>query len=134
MKDNGLLIQDVTLAKCGSSVKNTSYASGEKLKHVQVIEFTVEKTVTCVIDKTDNVAIDIETCKVWPIMNRDQNNRITDDLEFGKLYPIKFADKNWDEISYLYQIALKARAKQMHQRYLENKKIKEKNKIKTKEK
>lgn len=129
MKDSRLLIQDVVLAKCGGVVNN----SKDNEKCVQVIEFTFEKTITCVVDKINNVAIDIETCKVWPIIKRDENNRIVDDLIQDQLYPIKFIDKNWDEISYLYQISLKARAKDIYQRYLKNKEI-DKMKIKKKTK
>lgn len=134
MINDKLLIQDVTLARCGEVVDETSQSFGGKVSHSCVVEFITEKTITCVIDKKDNVAIDIETGKVWPFIKRNENNKIISELVFGQLYPITGMDKNWDEISYMYQLSLKARAKKVYQRYLENKMADENEKRKTKTK
>ena len=64
----------------------------------------------------------------------DNNNRIVGELISGQLYPVVCADKNWDKISYLYQLSLKARAKKIYQRYLENKFEENHNKQKIKKK
>lgn len=134
MKNYDFLIQDVTLARCETVVEGNSKVFNSKAEYVKVIEFTVEKTITCVVDKKNGVAIDIETCKEWPIIKKDENNRIIQPLSFGQLYPVVFKDKNWDEISSLYQLSIKARAKQVYQRYLENIQNAKDNKIKNKTK
>lgn len=134
MKNDELLIKEVTLARHGGVVDSSARMEGNKYAHFHVVDFTVERTITCVIDMNDNVAIDIETGDIWNLIKRDKNNRIVGDLIPNQLYAVVCRDKNWDEISYLYQLSLKARAKKIYQRYLENKFESQHNKQKIKNK
>ena len=134
MKNDELLIKDVTLARYGGVVDSSAQIDGNKYAHLHVIDFTVARTITCVIDINDNVAIDIETGDIWNLVERDANNRISSELIPGQLYPVVYNDKDWSRISYLYQITLKARAKKIYQRYLEDKFEKQCNKQKIKNK
>ncbi len=134
MKNDELLIKEVTLARYNGVVDSSAQIDGNKYAHLQVVDFTVERTITCVIDTNDNVAIDIETGDVWNLVKRDANNRISSELISGQLYPVVYNDKDWSRISYLYQITLKARAKKIYQCYLENKFEEQHNKQKTKNK
>lgn len=121
MKKDELLIKEVTLARYGGVVDSSAQIDGNKYAHLHVVDFTVERTITCVIDTNDNVAIDIETGDIWNLVERDGNNRISSELIPEQLYPVVYNDKDWSRISYLYQITLKARAKKIYQRYLEDK-------------
>ena len=135
MKNDELLIKEVTLARYGGVVDSSANIEGDRYTHLHVVDFTVERTITCVIDTNDNVAIDIETGDIWRLVERDSNNRILGELVSGQLYPLVCNDKNWSRISYLYQLSLKARAKNIYQRYLESKLQEQhgKQKIKNKE-
>lgn len=134
MKNDELLIKEVTLARYDGVVDSSAQIEGNKYAHLQVVDFTVERTITCVIDTNDNVAIDIETGDIWKLVERDDNNRISGELVSGQLYPVVCSDKDWSRISYLYQITLKSRAKKMHQCYLENRFQEQHNKQKIKNK
>lgn len=135
MKNDELLIKEVTLARYGGIVGSSAQMHGGIYTRLHVVDFTVERTITCVIDTNDNVAIDIETGDIWNLVERDDSNRILGELVSGQLYPLVCNDKDWSRISYLYQITLKSRAKKMHQCYLENKlqEQRDKQKIKNKE-
>lgn len=132
MKNDELVIKEITLARYGGVVDSASIVEGNQYKHIQISDFTVEKTITGVVDYFHEVIIDIETGKVFPILNRDENRRIIDELNIGELYPLYMQNKNWDEISYLYQLVIKSQAKRVYQRYLENRELEENNKTKTK--
>ena len=121
MKNDELLIKEVTLARYGGVVDSSGQIEKNRYVHFHIVDFTVERTIICVIDTNDNVAIDIETGEVWNLVERDDNNRISSELIPNQLYPLVCNDKDWSRISYLYQITLKSRAKKMHQCYLENK-------------
>lgn len=121
MKNNELLINEVTLARYGGVVDSSAQMEGNKYTHFHVVDFTTDRTITCVIDVVDNVAIDIETGEVWNLLKRNENYRIIDELIPGQIYPVVLRDKNWSRISQLYQLSLKARAKKIYQRYLESK-------------
>lgn len=134
MKNDELVIKEITLARYGGAVDSTSIVEDNKYKHIQISDFTVEKTITGIVDWYNEVIIDIETGKVFKILNRDENRRIIDELKNGELYPLFMQDKNWDEISLLYQLVIKTQAKRVYQRYLgeEVEKKNNKTKIKTK--
>lgn len=134
MKNDELLIKEVTLARYGGIVGSSARIEGDRYAHLRIVDFTVERTITCVIDTDDNVAIDIETGDIWSLVERDSNNRISSELISGQLYPLVCNDKDWSKISYLYQLTLKARAKKIYQRYLENKFEEQHNKQKIKNK
>lgn len=120
MKNNELIIKEVTLAKCdGVSDQKVSYERS-KCKTINVLSFTVIRTITCVFDSENNNVIDIETGEVWSLPLRDECGRITDLNEEQILQPLLISEKDWDKISYLYQLAIKSQAKRVYQRYLEN--------------
>lgn len=129
MKNDELVIKEITLARYGGVVDSTSVVEDNKYKHIQISDFTVEKTITGIVDWYNEVIIDIETGKVFKILNRDEKRRIIDELKIGELYPLFMRDKNWDEISLLYQLVIKSQAKRVYQRYLDDQKN---NKIKVK--
>lgn len=134
MKNDKLLILDVTLARYGGVVDNSSKVEGNVYKSIQIVDFTVEKTITGIIDKENSKVIDIETGAVFQILKRDKDNRIIDKLVSRQLYPISFVNKNWIDSGLLYQLCIKAKAKQVYQHYLENMNNNEVNKVKIKSK
>lgn len=132
MKNDELVIKEITLARYGGAIDSTGIVEDNKYKHIQISDFTVEKTITGIVDWYNEVIIDVETGKVFKILNRDENRRIIDELKNGELYPLFMQDKNWDEISLLYQLVIKTQAKRVYQRYLGEELEKNDNKNKTK--
>lgn len=135
MKNDKLLIKEVALARYGGVVDSLVKIEGNEYTLLHVADFTVERTITCVIDTNDNVAIDIKMGDVWNLIERDDDNRIVSELILNQLYPIVYNDKDWSRTNYLSQLALKGRAKNVYKHYLESK-IQEqpsKQKIKKKE-
>ena len=135
MKNDELMIKTVVLARYGGVIDSGSQVDNGKYNHIQIIDFTIEKTILCVIDKENNNAIDIETGTVWKMINRDENNRIKDTLIPGELYPARIKDCEFSKMGRLYQLSIKSQAKKAYGLYLENRIEKEHGKqmIKNKE-
>lgn len=135
MKEEKIIIKEVTLAKpTGNSDNGASSESGIHIES-KSIEFETVRIADCVIDIASNTAIEIETNEVFPIVKRDRNNRIDKSeaelIAKGDTVALHLLEKDWKKISMLYQINLKARAKKVYMDYLKNKQKDEAQKIKT---
>lgn len=135
MKNDESVIKTVVLARYGGIIDAGGQIDNGKYNHIQIIDFTIEKTILCVIDKENNNAIDIETGTVWKMINRDKNNRIKDTLIPGELYPVRIKDWEFSKMGRLCQLSVKAQAKKVYRLYLENRAEKEQGKqmVKNKE-
>ncbi len=135
MKINEIAVKEATLAKydcVGES--RVGFEKGKK-KTFEVLSFTTVKTINCVVDYGSNEVIDIETGETFKMPVRDDDGRIVSFDKEQELQPIVIMEKNWDKISYLYQLSLKAQAKKVYNRYLLSKEEQKVKKIgsKTKE-
>ena len=118
MKNNEVIIEDVLFAK--ANIKRGTV----QLNPDGLPEFSFVRTATCVIDKEESKAIDIETGEIFDIVKREKGiilNNEYDRILDGQEHALRLMPKNWDKISLLYQLALKDRAKKMYKRYLDSK-------------
>ncbi len=118
MKINEIAVKEATLAKyeCVGDYR-VGFENGKK-KTFEVLTFTTVKTINCVVDYGSNEVIDIETGETFKMPVRNDDGQIVSFDKEQELHPIVIMDKNWDEISYLYQLSLKAQAKKVYNRYL----------------
>lgn len=135
MKINEIAVKEATLAKydCVGDYR-VGFENGKK-KTFAVLTFTTVKTINCVVDYGSNEVIDIETGETFKMPVRNDDGQIVSFDKEQELHPIVIMDKNWDKISYLYQLSLKAQAKKVYNRYLLSKEEQKVKKIgsKTKE-
>lgn len=115
MKNDELIIKDAVFAK--TNIINGKIVTDSDGRE----EFHIVRTATCVIDESENKAIDIETGEVFDVVRRERGIIIPEDYERildGNEYILNLIPKNWDQISLLYQLSIKDRAKKIYKRYL----------------
>lgn len=121
---NSLIIKDVVLAKpTGNRLSVTNSEFGIEKENWK-IEFEVLKMVTCVIDIESNKAIDIETNECFDIVKRDNFGKIMKShlpqIINGETMALQLREKDWKNMSVLYQLELKSRAQRVWNRYFTN--------------
>lgn len=120
--NKNIIIKEALLAKPTGNF-DSGYILEENIAHNRlIVEFENVKTETCVIDVERGKAISIETREIYDCAERDEMGRITSH-EITKIKPneiiaLRLMDKEWNKISLLYQINLKARAKQVFDSYM----------------
>lgn len=90
----------------------------------KTLEFTMVKTIDCVIDEKRGHAIDLETGEVYHIINYVANLIISPDeldkIMENKLVVRRYEKKNMDKMSQIYKLFLKSRANKRYKEYLDN--------------
>lgn len=78
-------------------------------------------SITCVIDFENAKAINIESGSVYDIVPRDERGRIKNSsanpIKFNHLYVTEYKEKKMENISMLYGLQMKSRAKRAYEEY-----------------
>lgn len=122
MKNNDVIIKEVTIARKEAETDAFCTLNDESLSKKKTIVFEQVKTITCVIDEVNSKAIDIETREVWDIIRRDEKGKIIpedyDKAFNGEPCALRLQEKNWEKMSMLYQLSLQDRGRRVYQSYL----------------
>ena len=118
-KKDKVVIKEAFIFKFNQEGMQYGIGAENAEEHIKQLEFENIKNAICVIVSEDNIAIDIDTEDLYPIIRRDKKGRViaSEDIYLGKPHVLILRENNWDEMSLIQQLLLKSKAKEVYTRY-----------------